>query len=311
MTDAFDAGRVLVIGEALIDIVDHGSGPVEHVGGSPLNVAVGLARLGVDVTFATEFARDDRGERIAAHLAREGVSVVRTAPAAGRTSTAHARLRSDGSAAYEFDLEWDLAQMPSAQGFGVVHVGSVGALRPPGADRVIELVESLPAGVLVTFDPNIRPALLPERERTRQLVERFAARAAVVKLSDEDAHWLYPGDTASAAIHLLNAGAAVVVITRGASGSEIHAHGRIVTVPVFRTAVADTIGAGDAYMSGVIAAIVRRPAAAAALRHGAAPDDLAEIGRIAAAAAGVTVSRAGAAPPTSSELVAASGVPWA
>lgn len=294
--------RALVIGEALIDIVDRDGVESSHVGGSPLNVAVGLSRLGIVTTFATEFADDERGRLIADHLDEDGLVVVQTSEASSRTSTARARIGVDGSASYEFDLSWEFRRAPRLGGVSIVHVGSVGALRPPGAARVLELVESLPDDVLVTFDPNVRPALLPSADETRDLVHRFAARAAVVKLSDEDADWLYPDEPSSAAARLLDAGASIVIVTRGERGSTLSTAGTDLHVPAYATDVVDTIGAGDAYMSGVIAALAKGVGVEAVLQGRFDELDLAGAGRAAAAAAGITVGRAGAVPPTTAEL---------
>ncbi len=294
--------RALVIGEALIDIVNRGGGESEHVGGSPLNVAVGLSRLGVPTTFATEFADDDRGRLIADHIAASRVDVVQTAAVRERTSTAKALIGSDGSASYVFDLTWEFSRAPHPDGAAIVHVGSVGALRPPGAHRVLDLVEALPREVLVSFDPNIRPALLPSVDETRDLVHRYAARADVVKLSDEDAEWLYPDDPASAASRLLEQGASIVVVTRGGEGSVLTTAAGELRIPTHVVEVVDTIGAGDSYMSGLIAALAQQIGVSRVIERRFDLDDLAEVGRVAALAAGITVSRAGAAPPTTAEL---------
>ncbi|WP_285136063.1 PfkB family carbohydrate kinase [Microbacterium sp. lyk4-40-TSB-66] len=305
MTASVSPPRALVIGEALIDIVDRGGAESAYVGGSPLNVAVGLSRLGVETTFATEFAGDDHGRLIAEHVDAAHVAVVQTAVEATRTSTARARIGADGSATYDFDLSWEFARPPRTDGFSIVHVGSVGALRSPGADRVVELVEALPRDVLVSFDPNVRPALLASVDATRDLVHRYAARANVVKLSDEDAEWLYPDDPSSAAGRLLEQGAAIVVVTRGEQGSTLSTRAGDLHVPGHAVDVVDTIGAGDSYMSGLIAALVRGIGLERLIEGRFVDADLAAAGRAAAVAAGITVSRAGAAPPTTVELDAA------
>ena len=298
------AGRILVIGEALIDIVDRGGEPVRHVGGSPLNVAFGLARLGIATTFASEFGEDPDGAAIAAHLDAAGVTIARTADAHRRTSTALARIGADGSATYDFDLEWAFSTPPAVAGISAVHIGSIGALRAPGSGGVLALVESLPEDVLVTFDPNVRPALMPPPAETRALVERYAARAAVVKLSDEDAEWLYPGAADSAPERLLAAGASLVAVTQGAAGSVLHTASARLDVPARPTVAVDTIGAGDAYMSGLIAAIVQRVGVADTLAGRFTEEQLTTIGRTAAVSSGLTVARAGAMPPTAAELEA-------
>jgi fructokinase len=294
------SGRVLVVGESLIDVVDRDGVRTRHVGGSPLNVAFGLARLGIPTVFATEYGDDEDGVAIDLHLASAGVEIERVDAGDRPTSSAVAHIGPDGSASYDFDLEWDFARPPAAARAQVVHVGSIGALRRPGADRVLALVEALPEDVLVTFDPNIRPALMPPATASRALVERYATRAGVVKLSDEDAAWLFPDG--GAVERLLACGARIVAVTRGAEGSVLHSAHSTVEVPARPTVVVDTIGAGDSYMSGLLVAIVNKLGVEALLGGEASPADLASIGRVAAVAAAITVGRAGALPPTAAEL---------
>ncbi|WP_298868273.1 carbohydrate kinase [uncultured Microbacterium sp.] len=295
-------GRVLVIGEALIDVVDHGDGVTRHVGGSPLNVAFGLGRLGTATTFASEFGDDPDGLAIRDHLASGGVSVVTVGDGSLPTSTATAWIGADGSATYDFDLTWNFRTPPQVNGVSVVHVGSIGALHLPGGNRVLSFVESLPQDVLVAFDPNVRPTLMPSREVAVVAVERYASRAAVVKLSDEDADWLYPDAAASAPQRLLDAGAKLVAVSRGSAGSVLHTADLRVEVPVLQVDIVDTIGAGDAYMSGLIAAIAEKVGIEGALAGSYSNAQLTEIGRMAAVSAGLTVARAGAMPPTAAEL---------
>lgn len=296
------ADPVVVIGESLIDVVDRNGDRTRHVGGSPLNVAYGLGRLGLPAVFATEFGDDADGSAIARHLASVGVPIQRTADGARRTATAIADIGPEGAAVYEFDLDWTFRTPPQVPQAAAVHVGSIGALRSPGAERVLAFVEALPADVLVTFDPNIRPAVVSPLERTRELVERYAARAAMVKLSDEDAAWLYPGGAEDAAERLLGRGARLVAVTRGAEGSDLHTASASVHVPARPTRVVDTIGAGDAYMTGLLAAVVSGVGVPAVLEGALTAGDLERIGRVAAAAASITVSRSGAMPPTAVEL---------
>ncbi|HKT57183.1 MAG TPA: PfkB family carbohydrate kinase [Microbacterium sp.] len=296
---------VLVVGESLIDVVDRNGDRARHVGGSPLNVAYGLGRLGIPAVFATEFGDDADGDAIAQHLASVGVPIERTDDTARATSTAIAHIGPEGAAVYEFDLDWTFRTPPAVADVAAVHVGSIGALRLPGAERVLAFVEALPGDVLVTFDPNVRPAVVPPVERTRELVERYAARAAVVKLSDEDAAWLYPGGVDEAAARLLGCGARLVAVTCGAEGSDLHTGSTSVHVPARPTRVVDTIGAGDAYMTGLVAAIVTGIGAQSVLDGALTVRDLERIGRVAAAAAAITVGRSGAMPPTAAELARA------
>lgn len=300
-----DPGRtsndgVLVIGEALIDIVvaAEGQEPVEHVGGSPANVALALGRLGDRVSLLTAIADDDRGRRIVDHLRASGVAVHPSSWSLDRTSTALARITADGSARYEFDLTWSLPRVPVVRD-AVVHVGSIAAFVQPGSEAVLAALQNAPESAVVSFDPNIRPALVGDREAALAQVAAIAALADIVKLSDEDAEWLYPGWGADAVVDtLLETGARVVAVTMGGEGALIGSAGDRVTVPAPSVKVRDTVGAGDTFSAGLIDAVLHTPA----LLQTADADALTTLGRHAASAAAITVQRPGADPPTRAEL---------
>ena len=152
--------RGLVIGEALIDIFD---GQVEHaggyVGGSPLNVAVGLARLGRDVDFLTHIGDDEAGRRISEYVKASGAHLLPESVTATRTPTAVATIADDGSATYTFDLEWELSGTPPVAPPLFVHTGSIAAVREPGCLAVAALLDAYRVSATVTFDPNVRPSL--------------------------------------------------------------------------------------------------------------------------------------------------------
>ena len=287
-------GDVLVVGETIIDIVDRGSARTEHVGGSPANVALTLARLGHPVRLVTDIAADDRGRRARSHLAESHVRVI--SRAAERTPTALARIQIDGSAEYTFDIAWDPVA-PEVRGAAHVHVGSIAAFLAPGADKVRELLSTLPAGVTSSFDPNIRPSIIgPHHEALKQF-EALASVADVVKLSDEDALWLYPGETPARVIaRLLALDVRLAIITRGGDGLLLASRPASVDVPAASITVADTIGSGDSAMGAIIDGVRRE-----GLEELSAPT-LRRIGDWAATVAGVTTSRAGANPPWRREL---------
>ena len=134
----------LVVGEALIDIVQHeGQALGEHVGGSPLNVAVGLALLGRRVRFLTWIGNDRRGRRIADYLHDSGVDLDEGSVGATRTATARAELDEKGSATYQFDIEWQLSPNPGLMAPLVLHTGSIATALEPGCDAVAELIDAL------------------------------------------------------------------------------------------------------------------------------------------------------------------------
>ena len=291
---------ITVAGESLVDVV-HDGRTREVPGGSPANVALGLARLGTPVEFATWLGDDARGHRIADHLRASGVQVVDDAFGATRTSSAVVRLAPDGQPTYEFDIEWDLPDLPRTPRW--LHVGSISAFLEPGAGKVSELARRTAAdGGTVSFDPNIRPALLGRPADGRRTFERLAAVADVVKLSDEDAGWLYPGLGADAVLdRLLEIGVELAALTTGAAGSIVTTATERVTVPGGRVDVVDTVGAGDSYMATLIWQLQTRGAAVGPISR----DSLRELGRLSTRAAAITVARRGADLPTRDDLFSA------
>ena len=289
---------VVVIGEALIDVVTTPERTNEHPGGSPANVAYGLARLGVRTGLLTSMGTDHRGDALEEHLTGAGVTLLPGSRSLERTSTATATIARDGSASYAFDITWDvepldLTHTPPK----LVHTGSIASFLSPGAVGVKAMLEELRSECIITYDPNIRPALLGTHAEARHTFEELVQLTSVVKLSDQDAAWLYPRKALEeTATHILELGAELAVITRGSSGSLLATSTTILSVPAAKTSVVDTIGAGDSYMSALILGLLTRGTG------GLAPSALDQLGCTAAAAAAVTVSRAGARPPTEDEL---------
>jgi len=300
-----------VVGEALVDVRhDRRVDPPEvagHPGGSPLNIAVALARLGVVTTLAAQVGDDDRGVALARHVTAAGAELDRLEPAAP-TSTATAVIGSDGAATYEFDLTWAPDRLPDPTGYAVVHVGSIGAALAPGADRVAELVaDAAAAGVPVSFDPNVRPAITPDLDDVRRRAERIADGATLLKLSDEDATLLYPATRVEDLPRRLveRHGVRLVALTRGAAGLLLDDGAHTVSVPAPRIVVGDTIGAGDTVTAALLAGLLERRL----LEPGSWPTPgpgaeamLEWLAALAVRAAAVTCARPGADPPWRAEL---------
>ncbi|MES9807907.1 carbohydrate kinase family protein [Streptomyces cinereoruber] len=301
----------LVIGECVADVVraPAGSGAADrvHPGGSPANVAYGLARLGRDVTLLTQLADDPHGHLIGAHLRGAGVRV-EVGGLPERTPSAVVGLDAEGRAAYAFDIAWTLeAGALSSEAPGHVHIGSIAAVTDPGAAAVLAGAERFRDRATVSYDPNVRPELMGEHGPAVARVEGCVALADLVKASDEDLAWLYPGEAPEAvAARWLDLGPAVVLVTRGAVGSFAVTRYHTVAAEAPPVDVVDTVGAGDSFMSAVLDATAARDRAAlGALSAGELAGLLARAG----AAAAVTVSRAGAQPPDRAELDAARADP--
>lgn len=300
---------VTVVGEALIDIVVPSRGePVEHVGGSPANVAVGLARLGHPTRLASHIGAGERGRRIADLLHHEGVELVAGSTTAQRTPTAVAHLDADGAATYEFDLDWQLdAAAVSAGLTGHLHTGSIAATLLPGADAVLDLVQSARDRATISYDPNARPSLMGSAAEARPVIERLIRLADVVKASEEDIDWLYPGRPLTQVLADWAAlGPSVCAATQGGEEAVVLAAGELRRFPTLPTEVVDTVGAGDSFMAGLISGLLDEGLlggedARARLRF-ADWSLLAGAVSRALACAAITVSRAGANPPTRAEL---------
>jgi fructokinase len=283
MTPAFT-----VVGESLVDVVVPAGGGdrTSAVGGSCLNVAVGLARLDVPTTLVTRVGDDDLGNLVVRHLDDSGVTLSGGSVVAGApTSTATARLDEQHAATYDFDLVWDLPTQRLDEGAAGIHVGSIGAGIEPGRAVVADLVrQAVNAGVFVSFDPNIRPFFFDDREAAWRGVQSMGSGATLVKLSGEQTE--------------------LVVLTRGPQGATAFTEGAVVSVAAPPTEVVDTVGAGDSFMAATLALLWEwRVVTAGEGTLSALDDSRVELliqGAVTAAA--VTCSRRGANPPTRQEL---------
>ena len=298
------APTALVVGEALIDEVLAGDGEVtSRPGGSPANVAVGLARLGVRTELLTTLGPDTQGAALRAHLTGAGVGLrVPAATPPARTSTARAVLDADGAAQYTFALDWNPGPFRPGPA-RLLHTGSLAMVLEPGASEVLEAFAAAEPGTLISADPNVRPSLGLPPELVRTRVESIARTSHLVKLSDEDLAWLYPDSSiAQACTRLHSLGVQLVVVTRGARGCTLSTTRWSSDLPALSASVVDTIGAGDAFMSGLLFAI-SSSAFATSFRSTDLTQDVCESWALAGSrCAAITVARAGARPPSLEEL---------
>ncbi len=304
------SARALVVGEALIDVVTRPDGTrAQHPGGSPANVALGLGRLGRSVDLLTWLGRDADGDLVRRHLQDSGVRVLEGNRWAARTPVAAAHLDADGVATYEFDLEWDLPESWDDGGVDpvVIHTGSIATVLQPGGAAVAALVSRGRATSTITYDPNLRPVLMGSPAHALPVVDALVRAADVVKVSDEDLAWLHPGVApAEIAEEWSRSGPALVVVTHGGEGAFASTSaGARISVQAPRVQVADTVGAGDSFMGGLIDGLWSADLLGADRRQALADVDAATVQAVlerCARIAAITVSRAGANPPTSAEL---------
>jgi fructokinase len=260
-----------VIGEALVDLVpcDRPGQYQARPGGSPFNVAIGLARLGHRTTLMARLADNTFGRLLRAHALAEGLDLTHAPHAAEPATLAVVGLDSSAQASYDFyvtgtaDWQWtdaELARVPP--GTSVLHVGSLASWTSPGDLRIHAAAAALhrEGKVVISYDPNVRPDLLGEPARARPLIERFGRVAHIVKASREDIEWLYPGASLEQVSgRLLDLGALLVVITDGPRGAHLYRAGsEPVSRPGRQVQVADTIGAGDAFTAGLLGGLSRR-----------------------------------------------------
>ncbi|WP_375491503.1 carbohydrate kinase [uncultured Jatrophihabitans sp.] len=312
------APPVAVIGEALIDLVeaDDDAPRLARPGGSPYNVAIGLARLERAAAFVGRLSHDPLGTVLRNHALRSGVDLSLCVEAHEPSTVALVELAEDGSAQYRFgvdgtaDFRWTDAELAAvAADAAGVHFGSLASWLAPGDRAIARRVALLrDAGVTVSYDPNVRPHLQHDRADARRSVEAGVRLAHLVKTSDEDLAYLYPGEPlAEVARRWLTGDTApsVVVVTRGGDGVSAFTARDTLARPPAPSDVVDTVGAGDAFTAGLLDALLERalftPAALAAVQPAALADVLDHASLVAA----ITCSRAGANPPRRRELFGA------
>jgi fructokinase len=307
-------GVIVVCGEALIDLVPDASGRyAARPGGSPANVAVGLGRLGVDVALLARLAADRFGGLLRSHLTGSRVNLELAVHSAEPTTLAVVHLDRAGGAGYDFyvdgcaDGSWRVEELPDPlPGNGALHVSGALALPVPAMGEAVDaLLVRERSRRVVTFDPNVRPALMHDEAAVRARLDRWLALADLVKVSAEDAAWIAPGTPVeSLARDWRDRGPALVVVTRGAEGVYALGPAGPVDLPGVPVDVVDTVGAGDAFMSGLLAALEDSGHLTRDGLAGLSAPDLTGALTFAQRVAAYTCTREGADPPWRSEFAA-------
>lgn len=307
---------ILCCGEALIDMIPTPTmaGPdgfVPHPGGAIFNTAIALGRLGVQTGMLTGLSQDMFGQQLADGLKVSHVDISHVITSPRPTTLAFVRLV-DGHATYEFYDENSAgrmltpADMPALPGdVTTLYFGGISLACEPGADAYAALLERESGERAVMIDPNIRPGFIRDIARYRARLDRMIAQADIVKVSDEDLNWIIPAPLSlrEKVETLLEKGPSLVILTRGGEGAAgFLANGDDVQVPAQKTTITDTVGAGDTFNAGVLAALHKAGALNKDVLANLDDRVLTEALSLGVRAAAITVSRAGANPPWESEL---------
>jgi fructokinase len=297
---------IWVCGEVLIDLIPGSDGVrVPHVGGGPANTAKALARLGHDVQFIDGISSDQYGQMSSKELLDDEVKLDLALKSDKPTCTAVVTLAADGSGSYvfnidgtaTFDFSLDWLPDPSRYKPQVLHIGTLVTVIEPGADVLYDWAIRVAEFAPIVYDPNIRPSVMGDRDRYQASVEKWVAISSVIKVSDDDVEWLYPGESVeSVAQRWITDGAALVVITRGINGLLGVTADGAVEVPGVKIEVADTVGAGDTVGAIIVEAMIEKGIL------NLTDEVLRATLHRAAVAAGITCSRKGAQPPYKHEL---------
>ena len=297
--------QVWVTGEVLIDLIPDGSDRTPIVGGGPANTAKALSKLGINTQFIDGISTDDYGQMAKDELVASGVKLDYVKYSNKPTCLALVSLSDSGSASYEFlientatfDFTPDWLPNPQAKPPALLHIGTLATAIEPGAAVLFEWAQSVAKVAPIVFDPNIRPAVISDRDLYVKQVELWVSISSAVKVSDEDIRWLYPPlEIEQVVNNWLAKGPSLIVVTYGDNGLAGYRAGEKVIVDAVKVAVADTVGAGDTVGAILVEAIVK--------------DGLDTLSGVklemmlkrAAKAAAITVSRSGANPPTLKEI---------
>ena len=305
----------VVCGESLMDVFAAGATATgvlldARVGGSPFNVAIGLARLAQPVAFLSSISRDFLGQRLLEALDSEGVRTSTVQRVAAPTTLGLVGLDAQGVPSYAFyghgaadrQLGLDaIAALPTEM--QAIHIGSYATVVEPVASTLRMLVEREHCRRLIAYDPNIRLNVEPDLERWRDMLRWMLPRCHLLKVSEEDLQQMLPGVTPEAfAADAIAHGVALVVVTRGHEGAlGVTAAGHVTVAPV-AVEVVDTVGAGDTFQAALLTWLAEHAALPASRVAALASGELRSALTFASRAAAITCSRRGADMPRRAEL---------
>lgn len=257
---------VVVCGEGLIDMVPSpcrgGQGYLPRPGGSPFNVAIGLARLDVPVAFLGRLSRDRFGRRLVQHLRDNAVQLryLRDGPQVSTLAFVHQEPGQEAEYVFYSENSADRNLLPADlpdrfdDEVNAIHFGSISLMLEPSASTLEQCMRREHDARLVTLDPNVRAQLISDGDRYRRRLEGWVRLSDLVKVSRADLEWLYPAVSVDEVAHRwCELGAGVVLVTLAVDGAVGYGQGIRATRPAFSVKVVDTVGAGDAFTAGTLA----------------------------------------------------------
>ena len=304
---------IISLGEALIDFISRKELAFEGFpGGSPMNTSIAISRLDVPCQFLGRISNDMFGCRLIDHLHDNSVGTNMVLRTDDSTTLSFVQKQSDGQARYGFfanntaDRNWSHKEMnfiTLPEEAKIIHFGSISLSLEPGGTIISDFLQKINNNLMLSFDPNIRPSLVPDRDKYIRRFQKLCKITSVIKLSDEDLEWIFPDLTSDEAIELLlKSGISLIALTTGKTGAWLINETNRVLSPIYDLPVSDTIGAGDTFHGALLSYLHKKDWLDRKTLKNLNKAQLLEIGDYANIAAGINCNRSGANPPTSSEM---------
>ncbi len=304
---------IVSLGEALIDFISQKDLEFKGFpGGSPMNTSVAISRLGVPCQFLGRISNDMFGNQLIDHLKNNSVRTDMVLRTDDSTTLSFVQKQPDGQAQYgffangtadrNFPLE-ELNKITLPKEARIIHFGSISLSMEPCGSTISEFLLNNTKNLMLSFDPNIRPSLVPDRDKYMERFKKLCEISTILKLSDEDLFWLYPELDSDKAINLLlELGVSLIALTTGKTGAMLINKNNRVASPLFDLPVADTIGAGDTFHGAMLSYLYKQNWLDRNTLNNFTKEQLSDIGNFANKAAGINCSRSGANPPTEHEM---------
>ena len=304
---------IISLGEALIDFISQKDLAFEGFpGGSPMNTSVAISRLGIPCQFLGRISNDIFGSRIIDHLKENSVGTDMILRTDDPTTLSFVQKQPDGQARYGFFANGtadrnlpkeELNKINLPLEAKIIHFGSISLSMEPCGSTINEFLLKTSQNIMLSFDPNIRPSLVPDKDKYLKRFEQLCKISSILKLSDEDLFWLYPElDTDTAITLLLNFGISLIALTTGKTGALLINKTNKISSSLFDLLVADTIGAGDTFHGAMLSYLYKQNWLDKNTLTNLSKEQLSTIGNYANKAAGINCSRSGANPPTELDM---------